>query len=152
MCHVGNGDKPRFSSLFGILPPTLPYLVNLSSTTSRRARNRIMSQDPSFVTKFLHNPNSWGRNNIVYHNRLCCNNTALPEPIKNHSEILTWLSPLEPRLRHSDLQSNRAINVGDWLLRTEEFLSWKSCNGQGESQKATIFCSGNPGVGKTHIR
>jgi len=70
----------------------------------------------------------------------------------DRAEILTWLSPLEPRLRHSDLESRRVENVGDWLLQTEEFRNWKSRDGQAESQKATIFCSGNPGVGKTYIR
>jgi len=70
----------------------------------------------------------------------------------DRAEILTWLSPLEPRLRHSDLESRRVRNVGDWVLQTEEFRNWKSRSDQGGSQKATLFCSGNPGVGKTYIR
>ena len=70
----------------------------------------------------------------------------------DRSEILAWLSPLEPHLRHHDIQTRRVKNVGDWLLRTEEFRGWMNCDGQGESQKATIFCSGNLGVGKTYIR
>jgi len=68
-------------------------------------------------------------------------------------ETLTWLSPLEPHLRHYDIQTRRVDNVGDWILRTEQFRSWHSGGGgQGGSQKATLFCSGNPGVGKTYIR
>ena len=70
----------------------------------------------------------------------------------DRSEILAWLSPLEPHLRHHDIRTNRVQDVGDWLLRTEEFQSWKSGDGQGEPQKATMFCSGNLGVGKTYIR
>jgi len=70
----------------------------------------------------------------------------------DRTEILTWLSPLEPHFRHNDIRTNRVKGVGDWLLRTEEFLSWKNGDGQCESQKATIFCSGNLGVGKTYIR
>ena len=67
------------------------------------------------------------------------------------SEILTWLSPLRPHLRHNDIRTNRVKDVGDWLLRTEEFRSWWSGDGQVESQKATMFCPGNLGVGKTYI-
>ena len=67
-------------------------------------------------------------------------------------EILTWLSPLEPHLRHHDIQTSRVNGVGDWLLRTQEFRGWRDFYGKGESQKATIFCSGNLGVGKTYIR
>jgi len=70
----------------------------------------------------------------------------------DRSEILAWLSPLEPHLRHNDIRKKRVKEVGDWLLRTEEFVSWKNGDGEGESQKATIFCSGNLGVGKTYIR
>jgi len=70
----------------------------------------------------------------------------------DRSEILTWLSPLEPHLRHDDIRASRVKDVGDWLLRTEEFRSWKNGDGQGGSQKATMFCSGNIGVGKTYIR
>ena len=70
----------------------------------------------------------------------------------DRSEILAWLSPLEPHLRHRDIRKNRVNGVGDWLLRTEEFRDWRNSDGQGELQKATIFCSGNLGVGKTYIR
>ena len=69
----------------------------------------------------------------------------------DRSEILAWLSPLEPHLQHHEIRTNRVNDVGDWLLKTEEFRSWRDGDGQGESQKATIFCSGNLGVGKTYI-
>jgi len=70
----------------------------------------------------------------------------------DRSEILTWLSPLEPHLRHHHIRTNRVEYVGDWVLGTEEFRSWKDGDGQSEPEKATIFCSGNLGVGKTYIR
>jgi len=70
----------------------------------------------------------------------------------DRSEILTWLSPLEPHVRHYDIQTKRVKGVGDWIPRTGEFQRWKSGDGQGESQKAAIFCSGNLGAGKTYIR
>jgi len=40
--------------------------------------------------------------------------------------------------------------IREWFLQTDEFLRWR--DGEGESGKATLFCSGNPGVGKTFIR
>ena len=66
------------------------------------------------------------------------------------SQLLTWLSPLEPRLRNQDIRERRIENVGEWLMETEEFRSWYDWNGEGE--KAVFFCYGAPGVGKTFIR
>ena len=70
----------------------------------------------------------------------------------DRSPLLTWLSPLEPRLRHRDIQERRVDHVGEWLLQTEEFRSWHAGSGEGESDKAVLFCYGGPGVGKTFIR
>ena len=70
----------------------------------------------------------------------------------DRSSLLTWLSPLEPRLRHRDIQERRVDNVGEWLFQTEEFKSWHAGSGEGESDKAVLFCYGGPGVGKTFIR
>ena len=70
----------------------------------------------------------------------------------DRSQLLAWLSPLEPRLRHRDIQERRADNVGEWLLQTEEFRSWHDWGGEGEDDKAVLFCYGGPGVGKTFMR
>ena len=70
----------------------------------------------------------------------------------DRSQILNWLSPLEPRLRHRDIQDSRAGDVGEWVFQTEEFKSWYASSGESESDKAVLFCYGNPGVGKTFIR
>jgi len=67
------------------------------------------------------------------------------------TEILAWLSPLEPRIRHKEVQSRRVPGVGDWLLCTEIFQSWSDVSCQDESSNATLFCYGDPGVGKTYI-
>lgn len=67
-------------------------------------------------------------------------------------ELLAWLSPLEPRTRHHDVRNNRIDDVGDWLLTTDEFRDWCDCEGEGRSDKATLFCYGAPGAGKTYIR
>ena len=68
------------------------------------------------------------------------------------SQILTWLSPLEPRLRHQDICDSRVKGVGEWVLKTEEFRSWYANIGRSEFDKAVLFCYGDPGAGKTFIR
>jgi len=68
------------------------------------------------------------------------------------SQLLTWLSPLDPGLRHGDIQDRRIDDVGEWLMRTEEFGRWSGLGGEAEGDKAVLFCYGKPGVGKTFIR
>ena len=68
------------------------------------------------------------------------------------SEILAWLSPLEPRIRHQDIRTRRVDEVGDWLLQTQEYRSWLGGVSGGGSNSSALFCCGGPGVGKTYIR
>jgi len=63
--------------------------------------------------------------------------------------ILEWLSPLAPRLRHQDVRRSQVEGVGDWLLRTNEFISWNT--GEDGVVSPVLFCYGEPGVGKTHL-
>jgi len=67
-----------------------------------------------------------------------------------HGEIMRWLSPLEPNNRHQGVRTDRFDGIGDWLLETTEFREWR--DGEGGADKAILFCSGNPGVGKTYLR
>jgi len=67
-----------------------------------------------------------------------------------NAQILHWLSPLEPNNRHQAVRTDRIDGVGDWLLETREFREWRSS--EGGAEKAILFCSGNPGVGKTYLR
>jgi len=67
------------------------------------------------------------------------------------SPLLTWLSPLDPGLRHSDIQERRVNDVGEWLLGTKEFRGWSGLSEEGRGDEAVLFCYGNPGVGKTFI-
>ena len=85
--------------------------------------------------------------NINSFNNVWNSNTAAEK-----SEILAWLSPLEPQRRHQDIRAYRVDEVGDWLLQTREYRNW--CGGirGGESGGAALFCYGGPGVGKTFIR
>ena len=66
------------------------------------------------------------------------------------AQILAWLSPLEPQARHQDIRTQRLSGVGEWALRTQEFLNWRNC--EDTSVDPTLFFSGDPGVGKTYIR
>ena len=88
-------------------------------------------------------------NNINSLNTIVNNNFTIGD---DRSNILAWLSPLDPKLRHQNIQDRRVENVGEWLLQTEEFRNWRAgCRG-GESDNAVLFCYGDPGVGKTFIR
>ena len=100
-----------------------------------------MSQD-----LFYDNTNSF--NTIDSFNKVFNNCTV----VDYRSDILAWLSPLNPKLRHQDIRDRRVEDVGEWLLQTEEFRSWHDGSGGSESGKAVLFCYGNPGVGKTFIR
>ena len=70
----------------------------------------------------------------------------------DRSQLLTWLSPLEPKLRHRDIQERRVDGVGEWLMQTNEFRSWHGHREEDEGDKAVLFCYGDPGAGKTFIR
>ena len=92
-----------------------------------------------------HNINSFNTSN----NLNVLNNFTV---VDDRSNILVWLSPLDPKLQHRDIQGRRVENVGEWLLRTGEFRNWRAGSGGGESDDAVLFCYGDPGVGKTYIR
>ena len=93
-------------------------------------------------TSLSNNTNSFNVQNVQ-------NNYVVAD---DRSPLLTWLSPLEPKLRHRDIQERRVDNVGEWLLQTDEFRSWNSSSGASEGDKEVLFCYGGPGVGKTFIR
>ena len=95
--------------------------------------------------RFHDTTNSFNNNSF---NTVSYNCTVADE----RSQILTWLSPLEPGLRHKDIQESRVKNVGGWVLQTEEFKSLCASRRGGGSDKAVLFCYGDPGVGKTFIR
>lgn len=100
------------------------------------------SNSPS-TTYCLNNTNS-------FNSDIVCNlNLGV---IDERAEILAWLSPLDPRIRHQDIRTQRAGSVGEWLMQTDEFQSW--CDGAQEegSEPATLFSYGNPAVGKTYFR
>ena len=94
---------------------------------------------------FSHNTHSFNTN----YNISVSNNFTVAD---DRSNILAWLSPLDPKSRHQDIRDRRVENIGEWLLRTEEFRSWQGGGAEGEADNPVLFCYGDPGVGKTHIR
>jgi len=75
-----------------------------------------------------------------------------PTVADDRPDILAWLSPLDPKLRHQEIRDRRIEGVGEWVLQTEEFRAWSNVSEEGKSDNAVLFCYGNPGVGKTYIR
>ena len=93
------------------------------------------------------NDNINNSNNTISSNDVPNNSTAADQK----SEILTWLSELEPSIPHQDIQAHRADGVGDWVLQTQEYQNWVG-GIPGKSDGSALFCYGGPGVGKTYIR
>jgi len=94
---------------------------------------------------FSHNINSL---NTSYNVSVSNNFTTTDD----RSNVLSWLSPLDPKSRHRDIQGRRVEGIGEWLLQTAEFRSWHTGGGVGDPNDAVLFCYGDPGVGKTYIR
>ena len=93
------------------------------------------------------------------HNRNNCLNNTNSFNVWNNctfaddrSQLLTWLSPLEPSLRHCDIRERRINDIGEWLIQTEEFRRWYGFGGEFEDDKAVLSYYGDPGVGKTFMR
>jgi len=92
------------------------------------------------------------KSNVNSFNTNIVNNVQNYTIAEDRSPLLAWLSPLEPKLRHQDIQERRVDNVGEWLFQTGEFRRWNDWSGEGEGDKEVLFYYGDPGVGKTFIR
>ena len=56
-------------------------------------------------------------------------NTYNNDMSDEHSQILRWLSPLEPNKIHQGVCSERFNGVGDWILQMKEFGGWIGSEG-----------------------
>ena len=142
-CGINLGDINQPALWFHKRPRFLSSAPNNRSrlTLSSLANYILINENQKMSQSFSHNTNSF--------NTTVSNITIADD----RSQILTWLSPLELRLRHQDIRDRRVENVGKWILQTEEFRSWHAGSGEGgESNDAVLFCYGDPGVGKTYIR
>jgi len=109
------------------------------------SHNNINSHNTTFINSTFINPNYI---NPTYTNTTYTNSTI----VDDRASILAWLSPLDPKLRHQDVRDRRIENVGEWVLEADEFSSWYTGTKGDGSEKAVLFCYGDPGVGKTFIR
>ena len=91
--------------------------------------------------------------NTTFVNTTNVNNTTNVKntTVDDRSEILEWLSPLEPRVRHRDIGARRIDTIGAWLLETEGFKRWHSGSREDAVYCQTLFCDGDPGAGKSYI-
>ena len=51
---------------------------------------------------------------------------------------------------HKDVRGPRQDGIREWFLQADEFLTLR--DSKAEFGKTTLFCSGNPGLGKTFLR
>ena len=122
------------------------------------SQSRIGESSNSFYNNSLNNNsfnttnslnNSIRFNNTTSFNNVCnVNNFGIAD---ERTEILAWLSLLEPQMRHEDIRAHRVKDVGGWLFQTEEYQNWFNGIRGGESDNLALFCYGAPGVGKTYI-
>ncbi|KAI9773367.1 MAG: hypothetical protein M1840_007582 [Geoglossum simile] len=66
---------------------------------------------------------------------------------RHNQELLNWIFPLEPSVRHSDIRSNRLPDSGTWVLQYNEFLNRLS----DPPTIPVLCCYGDPGARKTFI-
>ena len=144
------GSRLRPPDFKGQSPPLFRFFT--LKNYMKQIYRKILFLNPSFTNnqeyKMSHyhikdNFNSFNTINNV------SNNYAMAD---EKSQILAWLSPLEPQRRHHDIRTRRVDEVGNWLLQTEEYRNWSSAIGGGRSDGSALFCYGGPGVGKTYIR
>ena len=114
---------------------TDPKSTNTFLPSSKAVKIKIKMSQP-----FSNNNNSFNITNTF--------NYTTPN---DESKILAWLSPLEPWVRHRDIEAERVDGIGAWLLEAREFERWRNTSGEDESNHATLFCDGNPGVGKSYL-
>ena len=92
-------------------------------------------------------PNIGITDNINSLNSVINANTGISD---EYNRIREWLSPLNPQQRHRGVRAGRLDGVGNWVLGTSEFRKWS--NGEDGYRERVLFCSGDPGVGKTYLR
>jgi len=136
----GIRQVPQKTPLF-FSPPRIPLVDRLHHPSSIIDSYNILRGKEKKMPQLL--SNNYNSFNTTYIN---------PTVADDRPDILAWLSPLDPKLRHQSIRDRRVENVGEWLLQTEEFKSWCAGSEDGKSGNAVLFCYGNPGVGKTFIR
>jgi hypothetical protein len=66
---------------------------------------------------------------------------------KERKKLLSWLSSLQPQLRHEDIIAKRSERTGGWFLSSSTFKAWASYD---DIQTVHVLWSvGAPGAGKS---
>jgi len=139
---------PAFLSLDTERVCKLPSIIHTSIAVSYH----FYTQPPfrNIMAQNIHTQSvAFGNNNANCGNTIGSYNTTIYSSDED-AKIMHWLSPLEPDKRHHSLRTDRFEGVGNWLLETSEFREWRG--GEGGVDQPVLFCSGDPGVGKTHLR
>ena len=114
------------------------------------------NQENTHTAEFGGGNANCNNNNTDYgHDNFNCGNVDNSHNTYNYNSdedanIMSWLSPLKPGNRHHDVRTKRFKGAGDWILEKREFQEWR--RGGGGDDRAVLFCSGDPGVGKTYLR
>ena len=146
---IHQDPKTHFSSPSQILVVDRlrhPLFCNILTNNERKMSQSFGKKHNSFNTS-TKNSNTKDPFNKTY----ISPTYIIPTVPDGQPNILAWLSPLDPKLRHQDIRDCRVENIGEWVLQTEEFRSWYAGSEGWESDNAILFCYGNPGVGKTYI-
>ena len=64
-------------------------------------------------------------------------------------ELVSWLSLLEPDLRHVDVKAKRSEGTGVWFLNVQTFIAWSTF--EGIRNYRVLLGFGAPGAGKTTL-
>ena len=141
-------QQARSSSL--LLALNTEFLQNSWYSTNRRTVSTLKQHSRQNIMTQISNMQSvsFGDGNSNCGNISSISNTF--NISDEDAAIMRWLSPLEPNNRHQGVRTERFDGVGNWLLETTEFREWRYS--EGGADKAVLFCSGNPGVGKTYLR
>ena len=67
------------------------------------------------------------------------------QELSRHRTILEWISPTNYPAQQSDILGRRQEGTGQWFLDAPETARWIN------EPRATLFCPGIPGAGKTMI-
>jgi len=110
------------------------------------------NRNDSFNTITTSNIINSSNNTINNFNTRSSKNQWITKPPYEKAEILAWVSLLEPQIRHQEIRARRVDKVGGGLLQTQEYQNWLAGIRVGESDGLALFCYGDRGVGKTHIR
>ncbi|KAH0426562.1 ankyrin repeat protein [Colletotrichum camelliae] len=121
-----------------------------------RLKATLLSERAQSAIQNLHRQCQIINNTILIDNTTLAVNTNLEvrstrkELTERHLDekkrkILDWITPIDFAAQQIDNLERRQEGTGQWLLESPEFQTWI------EEDRATLFCPGMPGAGKTML-